>query len=180
MRRLKEPLTHQNIWNGNYCSIRIAYYKSPSIYSLPDPFNAGKHLVKKLYKEKHWRIQIKITMKDVLEDISLFVGHWYTCFGLLMKSAMGFRATHLCALSPTCNRFLMLTSSVTLADLLVDSMAAQSFYPWTCIQALLALESRIKCAAAHSMWQDRWCSTAWATPARLLQWKTFDVLDLWL
>ena len=52
---------------------------------------------------------------------------------------------------PACNRFLRFTSIVTLADLLVTSMAAEPFHPRTCIQVLVGLESRIKRTAASQL-----------------------------
>ena len=52
------------------------------------------------------------------------------------------------ALSPVHNGFLRFTCSVTPADLLVASMAAEPFDPHTCIQALVGLESSVPCLTA--------------------------------
>ena len=59
---------------------------------------------------------------------SFSLGHWYSCFGLLLKSVLGFKArvdfwlAHFLA----CTLFLRFTSGVTPADCIV-SMAAESF-----------------------------------------------------
>ena len=45
------------------------------------------------------------------------------------------------------NGFLRFTSDTTPTDLLVDSMTDKLLHPHTCIQALVGLNSRIKCAA---------------------------------
>ena len=64
---------------------------------------------------------------------SFLWGHWYLCFGLLVTSALGFKAKGgsrcLCALSLEHNEILRFTSGATPADLLVASMAAESFSP---------------------------------------------------
>ena len=63
-------------------------------------------------------------------------------------STLGFKATHLHASLPVCNRFLRFTCGMTPADLLAASMAGEPLHPHTCVQALVMLQSRIKCAAA--------------------------------
>ena len=72
----------------------------------------------------------------------------------------------MCSLSPVCNKLLKFTSGVTPANLMVASMAAKPFHLCTCIQALVGLESRIKCAAA---WQHatRQSPTEWTMLAQL-------------
>ena len=46
-------------------------------------------------------------------------------------------SSHLHASSPACKRFLRFNFGVTPDDLLVGSMAAESFYPYTCILILV-------------------------------------------
>ena len=72
----------------------------------------------------NWRTQV------------LFVGPLITLFWTaLVMSALGFKAredslTCMLCLSTVCNGFLRFTSGVTLADLLVASMAAEPFHPF--------------------------------------------------
>ena len=78
--------------------------------------------------------------------IPLFWTSGHVCPGF--QSQGGF--SHLCALLPTHNGFLRFTSGMTPADLLAASMVPQLFHPhtFTCVQALVGLESRIKHAIA--------------------------------
>ena len=72
--------------------------------------------------------------------------HWYHCFGLLVKSTLGFWHASM----PASNGFLRFTFGATPDDLLVASMAANLFcsmYLYTFEQALVELELRIVCAA---------------------------------
>ena len=57
---------------------------------------------------------------------------------------------HLCASSPVQNGLLRFASGAAPGDLLAASVAAQPFHPCTCtcVQALVRLESRIKCGTA--------------------------------
>ena len=56
---------------------------------------------------------------------SVLGGHWCHCFG---------------ASSPAHNRFHRFNSGAITPDLLVASMAGESFHPHTCVQALVELE----------------------------------------
>ena len=62
------------------------------------------------------RLVSPVFFEKVIEDIGPYCGPTDTpCFGLLVTSAMGFKATwipHLPALSPACNGFLSFTSAV--------------------------------------------------------------------
>ena len=58
--------------------------------------------------------------------MSFLWGHWHPCFGLLVTSALGFKArvdSLACFLA--CALFLRFTSGATPADLLMASMAAE-------------------------------------------------------
>ena len=62
--------------------------------------------------------------------MSFLWGHWYPCFGLLVTSALGFKArvdSLACFLA--CMLFLRFTSGATPADLLTASMAAEPLWP---------------------------------------------------
>ena len=62
--------------------------------------------------------------------MSFLWGHWYPCFGLLVMSALGFKArvdSLACFLA--CVLFLGFTSGATPADLLMASMAAEPLCP---------------------------------------------------
>ena len=78
-----------------------------------------------------------------------------------MTSVLGFKVR---VDSLTFVLHLRFTSGLTPANLLVASMEAKSFYPHTCIQALVGLESRIKCAAAsqhvtsQTLYRHKFCN----------------------
>ena len=84
----------------------------------------------------------------------LFVGPLITLFWTAGDVCPGFQSQGgfpcLCALLPVRNRFFRFTSCVTLADLFAARMVAELFHPCTCtcLQVLVGLESRIKCATA--------------------------------
>ena len=62
--------------------------------------------------------------------MSFLWAHWYPCFGLLVMSALHFKATvdsPACFLA--CALFLRFTSGVTPADILMASMAAEPLWP---------------------------------------------------
>ena len=62
--------------------------------------------------------------------MSFLWGHWYPCFGLLVTSALGFKArvdSLACFLA--CMLFLRFTSGAIPADLLTASMAAEPLWP---------------------------------------------------
>ena len=62
--------------------------------------------------------------------MSFLWGHWYPCFGLLVTSALGFKArvdSLACFLA--CVLFLRFTSGATPANLLTASMAAEPLWP---------------------------------------------------
>ena len=61
------------------------------------------------------------------------------------QSQSGF--PHLWAFSPAHSDFHRFTCGVTPTDLLVASMATDLFHPHTCVQPLVGLDSRIKCAS---------------------------------
>ena len=76
---------------------------------------------------------------------SVSFSYLYSCFGLLVISALYFKAkVDSTSCMPSCNRFLRFTSSVAPSDLLVASMTAEPFHPHTCVQQLVGFESRIK------------------------------------
>ena len=64
---------------------------------------------------------------------SFLWGHWYSCFGLLVKSALapGFQSQGgcpcLCASLPLCNGILRFTSGAIPTDLLAANLAAEPF-----------------------------------------------------
>ena len=84
-------------------------------------------------------IYIFIYFDIFLEDTSAFCPKpqfWFSGdIGPLFQSPG--LSSHLHASSPACKRFLRFTYSVTPGDLLVGSMAAESFYPYTCILILV-------------------------------------------
>ena len=57
----------------------------------------------------------------------LFVGHWYLCYGLLVTSALGFKAGWIPCVFFVASVILRFTSGVTPADCIRVSMAAQPF-----------------------------------------------------
>ena len=62
--------------------------------------------------------------------MSFLWGHWYPCFGLLVTSALGFKArvdSLACFLA--CVLFRRFTSGATPANLLTASMAAEPLWP---------------------------------------------------
>ena len=97
-----------------------------------------RNLVNKglIYKALHF-------LKKFLEDMSFLWGHWYPYFGLLVISALGFKAmvgSLACFL--TCG-ILRFTSGVTPADCIEASMAAKPFWPThlqMCLQTLLEVQ----------------------------------------
>ena len=97
---------------------------------------------------------------------SLSWGHSYPCFGLLVMSALGFKARmdpSLGASSPVHNRFLRFTSRVTPADCIEVSMAAKPFwsmYLQMCQSALVEVWVR-------SRTHDCLCHTQQARRCRL-------------
>ena len=128
--------------------------------------------------------QILVPMKPFFHIFgghkSFLWGHWYPCFGLLVKSPLVFKARVGSLIHTwwrqTCYTFPKSHLWFDTAELLAASMAAKPSHSLACTwkQTLVGLKTRTYRATAHSATPGK-RSTDLATPTRLGANETFEV-----